>query len=197
MRSPSPSGRTCRPRRDPTIDRLAGLAKCRGLSSTTYRVLPATVKNPRSQRRQCCGRPMIRGRGGCGRGQRFPIVPRHPALRVGWQRVRVTIEFGQVIESIRPAQFARVNQAHKQIPQPTTKTTTAFISGGRRITRIREKWKERFAAISGTVPIFVRRKRDCPPCRRNRPRQSAGSTDRHVGAACVASGLPAENRTCN
>ena len=55
-----------------------------------------------------------RGRGNG--GQRLPVVPRHPVCRVGRQLLGVSLQLGQIIERIGPAEFARVNEAHVQVP---------------------------------------------------------------------------------
>ena len=57
------------------------------------------------------------------------------------------------------------------------------ISRERSSTKDLRKTQERFDAISDDA--------------REKSRQPAGPTLRHVGAACTASGLPAEKRTCN
>ena len=48
-------------------------------------------------------------------GQRGPIGPRQPILRIRGGTVRMAIQLGEAIEGIGPAEFARVDQAHEDV----------------------------------------------------------------------------------
>jgi hypothetical protein len=61
------------------------------------------------------GRESADLRRGGGLGERFSVVPRHPAIGDGGQLVRVTFKLCQVVEWACPAPRAGVDQAHKQV----------------------------------------------------------------------------------
>jgi hypothetical protein len=54
------------------------------------------------------------GRRGSG-GERFLVVPEHPAIGVAGQFVGVPFILGEVLERIGPAQRSGVDQAHEQV----------------------------------------------------------------------------------
>ena len=82
----------------------------------SIRVLAASVKNfcgGLAQRGM--GRASGRGGGRDDGGERFFVVPRHPASGGGGQSGHVTLKFGQIIERICSAQLARVDQTHENV----------------------------------------------------------------------------------
>ena len=49
-------------------------------------------------------------------GERVPVVPGHPIGRMRGEFIRMFVQFRQVLKGIDAVQFARVNQAHEQVP---------------------------------------------------------------------------------
>ena len=43
------------------------------------------------------------------------MVPRHPFRGAGGQFLRVTLQFDQIVEGVRAAQLAGMDQAHEQV----------------------------------------------------------------------------------
>ena len=68
------------------------------------------------------------GRSG-GAGKRCLIVPRHPVPRDRRQLVRVAFKLGQIVERIRPAQLAGMDQAHKNVAH--VRAAAGFVKLGK------------------------------------------------------------------
>ena len=70
----------------------------------------------------------IRGGWRAGAGEHRAVVPGHPALGVGSGLVRVALESGEVVEGVRPAELAGVDQAHVDVADPGT--VCGFVEQG-------------------------------------------------------------------
>src|SRR3989339_789637 len=97
-----------------------------------------------------------RGGGRGGLGQRLAVVPGHPAagLRGGFRGV--ALELGEIVKWIDSAEFARVDQAHEDVPDASP--AGRFVEQG--IPPVADRLLDCAFIMPSSLPLFSR-KRGC------------------------------------